>query len=200
MKLFFFILLTFVLQSKCFSQAEKSFNCEFLSQIFRYIKYEHKERIKALKRIGGSIEYSYNGKSIKYKNKSILPDNVFSEVVKKYDLLHLVDDPLVNESYKNNIIVDTLKFFPKNCTCLENNDSVNYQISYTWIINKDIPNDTQLIRLVNIYIEKGMLVIVLNSNRSPYYLGYFHFEIDEKMKPKLKKIKWLQPQYDIDNF
>ncbi len=132
-----------------------------------------------------------------------MSDSSFNSIVKKYDLLNLVDDPLVNRWYKRNIIVDTLNFFPNNCACLINinkSDSVSYEISNKWVINKAIPKDTQLIRLANIYIEKGMLVIVLNSNRSPYYFGYFYFDLSNNMKPELKKIKWLQPQYDIDDF
>jgi hypothetical protein len=201
LKFLFTILFVILLQHICYSQTESSFGCKFLEEIFNYIKIGHKERVQALKKIGGVIEYSYVRKKIKYKNTSTLPDSSFNSIVKKYDLINLVDDPLVNKKYKINIIVDTINFFSENCKCLANgSDSSYYKISNKWIVNKDIHNDTQLIRLANIFIEKGMLVIVLNSNRSPYYFGYFYFELASDINPELRKIKWLQPQYDIDNF
>lgn len=203
LKFLFTISFIILLQNICHSQTESGFGCKFLNEIFNYIKIGHKERVKALDKIGGVVEYSYVRKRIKYKNTSALPDSSFNAIVKKYDLLNLVNDPLVSEWYKINIIVDTVNFFSKNCACLENinnRDSISYQISNKWIVNKSIHKDTQLIRLANIYIEKGMLVIVLNSNRSPYYFGYFYFELANNMNPELRKIKWLQPQYDIDDF
>lgn len=195
------IILLFLLHVISFSQTPESFNCKFLDQFFNYIRYDHKERIKALRLVGGIVKFSFKGKKIKYENNSSLPDSENYSIIKKYDLVNLVDDPLIQMTYKTNVIVDTLNFFSKNCACLNSfNEFTTYKISNEWIINRKISSDTQLIRLANIYIEKQMLVIVLNSNRSPYYFGYFYFELGDKINPRLKKIKWLQPQYDIDNF
>lgn len=195
--IFFFVM---CFQSRSYAQIESTFNCRFLSEIFNYIKYDHKERVIAFDQIGGVLEYSFGKKGIRFKNTSHLPDSTFNLLVSKYDLLNFRDEPLVKENYTSNIIVDTMGFFPSSCECLKReSDSTKYEVSNKWITNKNIPENIQLIRLSLVSIDKNMLVLVLNSNRSIYYFGYFYFEIDGNINPVLKKIKWGQPDYDIDN-
>ncbi len=65
-KLLFTMFFVFILNYCCLSQAYSSFNCKFLNQIFNYIEHQHAERLKALKKIGGVVEYSHGRKNNKY--------------------------------------------------------------------------------------------------------------------------------------
>jgi hypothetical protein len=155
--------------------------CMFFSEIYNYIKNKHKEQ-----------------KKIQVEIDTITNVIVKQKLIKKYDLNHFINHPILDDNYNKNIFIDTLGFFTDSCIRSMPLNS-NYTLSNIWLSAKDISDSVQLIRLVKIVGRKSYLILIFNSNKSKNDFGYFYFYFDKKKYPRLTKIRWKMPDFRIDD-